>query len=182
MRVFWEHGYHATSTRELTEAMGVNPYSLYAEFGSKEALYEAAIDRYEQIIVQGHFGKLETPTASLEEIRQVLSFFGEAAKREDSNLGCLICNASTELAPTVEGSQASTARFIKRLSKAFTNALNNAADQGRLQDSAPINELANFFATLLMGLFVLMRAQVAPTVQQAAAQQALLRLDQVTRP
>ena len=69
MRLFWAQGFHATSTRELTDAMGVNAYSLYAEFGSKEALYEAALERYEALVVTGHFGKLEADAGSLDDVR-----------------------------------------------------------------------------------------------------------------
>jgi AcrR family transcriptional regulator len=48
MQVFWRKGYEGTSLSDLTTAMGVNPPSLYAAFGSKEALFRKAMDRYEQ--------------------------------------------------------------------------------------------------------------------------------------
>lgn len=46
MEVFWRHGYEGATIAQLTEAMGINPPSLYAAFGSKEALLKAALDRY----------------------------------------------------------------------------------------------------------------------------------------
>jgi AcrR family transcriptional regulator len=48
MQVFWRKGYEGTSLSDLTAAMGVNPPSLYAAFGSKEELFRKAMDRYEQ--------------------------------------------------------------------------------------------------------------------------------------
>src|ERR671919_2716556 len=44
--VFWRNGYEGTSIAELTEAMGINPPSLYAAFGNKENLFRKALDRY----------------------------------------------------------------------------------------------------------------------------------------
>jgi AcrR family transcriptional regulator len=44
--VFWRHGYEGASIAELTQAMGINPPSLYAAFGNKEALFRQALDRY----------------------------------------------------------------------------------------------------------------------------------------
>jgi AcrR family transcriptional regulator len=46
MKLFWEKGYEATSISDLTAAMGIGAPSLYAAFGSKEALYSAALDYY----------------------------------------------------------------------------------------------------------------------------------------
>jgi AcrR family transcriptional regulator len=46
MEVFWRHGYEGATIAQLTEAMGINPPSLYAAFGSKEGLLKAALDRY----------------------------------------------------------------------------------------------------------------------------------------
>lgn len=35
MEVFWRHGYEGATIAQLTDAMGINPPSLYAAFGSK---------------------------------------------------------------------------------------------------------------------------------------------------
>ena len=48
MTVFWRQGYEGASLADLTEAMGINSPSLYACFGSKEGLFKAVLDRYDQ--------------------------------------------------------------------------------------------------------------------------------------
>ena len=48
MPVFWRQGYEGASMADLTEAMGINSPSLYACFGSKEGLFRAVLDRYDQ--------------------------------------------------------------------------------------------------------------------------------------
>ena len=45
-RLFWQKGYAATSISDLTETMGIGSPSLYAAFGSKEALYGEALRYY----------------------------------------------------------------------------------------------------------------------------------------
>jgi AcrR family transcriptional regulator len=47
MQVFWRKGYEGASLADLTSAMGINPPSLYAAFGSKEALFRQTLDRYD---------------------------------------------------------------------------------------------------------------------------------------
>ncbi|GAA0410365.1 TetR/AcrR family transcriptional regulator [Cocleimonas flava] len=46
MRVFWKNGYSGTSLSDLTTELGINKPSLYAAFGNKEKLFEAALERY----------------------------------------------------------------------------------------------------------------------------------------
>ena len=48
MTVFWRHGYEGSSMSDLTAAMGINSPSLYACFGSKEGLFRAVLERYDE--------------------------------------------------------------------------------------------------------------------------------------
>ncbi|HEY0266364.1 MAG TPA: TetR/AcrR family transcriptional regulator [Rhizomicrobium sp.] len=48
MTVFWSQGYEGASLAKLTKAMGINSPSLYACFGSKESLFKAVLERYDQ--------------------------------------------------------------------------------------------------------------------------------------
>jgi TetR/AcrR family transcriptional repressor for divergent bdcA len=45
-RLFHERGYDAVSVADLTKALGINPPSFYAAFGSKAGLYARILDRY----------------------------------------------------------------------------------------------------------------------------------------
>jgi len=178
MHLFWERGYHAASTRDLADAMGINPYSLYAEFGSKEQLYVEAMERYHELTVTKHFGGMEAEGASIDEIEAVLDYFGGGPEVTASKLGCLACNAAVELAPTIEMSRLSTDRYLERVSKAFRNALQNARVEGRLAGDAPIDELAAFMTVIVTGMLVLIRAGSDPVFLRASRSQALERLSQ----
>lgn len=46
MKLFWQHGYEATSLADLVEATGAKAPTLYAEFTNKEGLFRAVLDRY----------------------------------------------------------------------------------------------------------------------------------------
>jgi TetR/AcrR family transcriptional repressor for divergent bdcA len=45
-RLFHEKGYDALSVADLTKALGINPPSFYAAFGSKAGLYARVLERY----------------------------------------------------------------------------------------------------------------------------------------
>jgi AcrR family transcriptional regulator len=44
--LFWRNGYEGTSLSDLTKTIGISPPSFYFAFGSKEALFRRAIERY----------------------------------------------------------------------------------------------------------------------------------------
>jgi len=44
--VFWERGYEGTSLSDLAQAMGIASASIYACFGSKEALFRQVMALY----------------------------------------------------------------------------------------------------------------------------------------
>lgn len=46
MHVFWRNGYEGASLAALTDAMGINPPSLYMAFGNKDGLFRRALDLY----------------------------------------------------------------------------------------------------------------------------------------
>ena len=59
MEMFRDHGFAGTSTQMLTDGLGVNRFSLYAEFGSKQALFDAALQRYDEQVIERSYGPLE---------------------------------------------------------------------------------------------------------------------------
>jgi AcrR family transcriptional regulator len=62
MLLFWERGYEGTSMVDLTQAMGLNPSSIYAAFGDKQALFSLAVKRYVETRAQYATKALEEPT------------------------------------------------------------------------------------------------------------------------
>jgi AcrR family transcriptional regulator len=62
MLLFWERGYEGTSVADLTNAMGLNPSSIYAAFGDKHALFQLAVKRYMNLRAQYAVKALEEPT------------------------------------------------------------------------------------------------------------------------
>ena len=44
--LFWKSGWAGTSMKDLEKGLNIRPGSFYAAFGSKDDLYELALDRY----------------------------------------------------------------------------------------------------------------------------------------
>ena len=177
VEIFRDHGFAGTSAEMLVEGLGVNRYSLYAEFGSKQGLFEAALQRYDAKIVERNFGPLEAPGAGLDEIRALLEFFGMAAESPALGRGCLLCNTAVEFGPDDPGGAGFVQKYFERVSEAFHRALESAYSRGDVRLSVDTRAEAGFFTASVLGLFVMLRAKAPQDVIEDAAQVAIEHLE-----
>ena len=177
MEIFRDFGFAGTSTQMLVEGLGVNRFSLYAEFGNKQKLFEAALNRYDQEIVERNFGPLEASNASIKEIHSLLDFFASAIKGPSAGRGCLLCNTAVEFGPEDPSGKGLVQNYFKRISKAFYKALNNANKKGELHKSVSLKEEADFFTATTLGLFVMIRAKTPKAVLGNATKMTIKHLE-----
>src|SRR5271155_2001096 len=98
VQCFWEHGYEATSVRDLIEKTGITAASLYNAFGDKRALYQKALDRYVEDSIADRIRRCE----ALPPLRAIAVFFEEIVKRsigDSDRKGCMLVNAALDMAP-----------------------------------------------------------------------------------
>ena len=79
IELFRRQGYNGTSTAELVEELGVNRKSMYAEFGSKQGLFEAALARYSEEHLSNTLAPIEAPDAGAAAIRQAFDGYASAS-------------------------------------------------------------------------------------------------------
>ena len=70
VELFRQQGFTGTSTAELVDEVGVNRKSMYAEFGSKQDLFEAALEWYSSKHLSAVLAPIEAPDASADAIRK----------------------------------------------------------------------------------------------------------------
>lgn len=167
MGVFHGRGYKGASTAVLVRALGVNRNSVYAEFGSKEALFAAALGHYEQRVVSQLFGPLEATTASLDDIEALYRLFAESAG-PSAGRGCLMCNTAAELGGTEPNLQTHVEHYFDRIHQAFCNALRGAIRTRQIAAGTDVAAEAWFLTSCCLGIFVGVRAGVATSAAEEA--------------
>ena len=177
MEMFRDHGFAGTSTQMLVEGLGFNRYSIYAEFGDQQALFDAALERYDEQVIGRNFGPLEAPGAGIAEVRALLEFYGSANESPAWGRGCLLCNSAVELGPHDPSGAGFVERYFERLSKAFHAALDNAQRSGDLRISVDPHAEADFFTASVLGLFVMLRAKAPVSAIESAARVAINHLE-----
>ncbi len=177
VELFRRQGFNGTSTAELVAELGVNRKSMYAEFGSKQDLFEASLERYNHKHLSGVLGPLEAEDAGVEAIRQAFAGYASASEGWASGRGCLLCNTAVERGALDPASARFVAAYLDRINRAFLNALQNGRRDGDLDASADVDELAGFLTTSLMGVAASIRAEAPPEQLHATSRVVASVLD-----
>ncbi|WP_186420247.1 TetR/AcrR family transcriptional regulator [Bosea sp. CS1GBMeth4] len=173
LQLFWRHGYEGTSIADLTAAMGVTPPSLYTAFGSKERLYQEALDRYG--MSYGSFVALalaEEPTArqAIERIlREAVAVYSEGPAPR----GCMLASGAVTCAPEHAPVVADLSRRRLATIAGIRTRFDRAVVEGELAPATDTEALAAFYAAIVQGLSIQARDGAGREVLEAIAATAL---------
>lgn len=163
MRVFWSAGYAGASISALGTAMGLQPGSIYAAFGSKGGLFRETLAAYLSGVLVAARKEGDPPRRRIERWFEALV---EGAMG-DGGRGCLLLHAIADLhhheAATVEMVQ----REVERLRAYF------AASLGEARPDLPLATHADRAAMLVAAL-----AGISAWSRSGASRD---RLDGITR-
>jgi AcrR family transcriptional regulator len=174
MRLFWQKGFTATSINDLTQAMGIGSPSLYAAFGSKEALYAEALAHYqkshESIVWDGFFAASSARAA-------VAAFLQDsAAGLSQTPNGCMVTlSAVGAEGHSSLGALVSSARNVTL--ERLKTRLKQGVVTGEIGEEVDIHALARFVQTVQNGMSLLARDGASRADLEAVAETALLGWD-----
>ena len=150
MRVFWTHSFEGASVADLTEAMGINPPSLYAAFGDKEGLFLEAIDRY-QAQWRAACPWVDEPTAEAA-VRQLLLDCAKNYTAEGNPRGCLIMMGVDTSASSAVRVQEALAQKRAQGQERIRRRIEAGIAAGELDEGADASRLAGFFMAVIGGM------------------------------
>ncbi len=179
MELFWQHGFQGTSSRMLSAEIGINPFSLSSEFGSKQGLFEAALAQYLENVTD-IFARLSSPDACLQDIRALFGTYASFARTPAGKRGCFLTNVAIESCPP-DISQPAVDSYLAIISSGFDNCLRLAKAQGALRQDVVVLDEARFFVATVLGFFVLMRSNTQPALLKGAINAANRHLDSLLR-
>lgn len=151
MKVFWERGYDSASLPELTKAMGINAPSLYAAFGSKAKLFSEALSLYVERQAGAIWSRLVDAPTAREGISAVLHASADEFSRRGEPRGCLVVLTGVQGTTDPEVYAELTARRQSTASM-IVQRLQSSVSRGELPADTPVQDVANFYATVQQGM------------------------------
>lgn len=151
-QLFWQKGFHATSTRDLQDVVNMRPGSIYAAFGSKEGLYSESLKDYTVQMKSQIEGFLSNADTILGGLRAFVENVIINTKDCSPSAICMLVKANSEFAEKDSNLYELTidlsAQFERYLTQLFDQAINTGELNGKLTGL----EYARFFQVQFTGL------------------------------
>lgn len=179
MRLFWRQGFAATSISDLTAAMGIGSPSLYAAFGSKEALYAETLRHYGERYEATVWANFAAAPTAREAVAALLMDSAVALTHScgrEEPLGCMVTLSAVgseghaELGALV---RAARARGLGRVEA----RLDRAVAEGEIPASVDVPALARFVLTVQNGMSLQTRDGASREDLEAVARLTMLGWD-----
>ncbi|EME00457.1 MULTISPECIES: TetR/AcrR family transcriptional regulator [Pseudomonadota] len=154
MQVFWTHGYEGTSMLQLVEAMGIGSPSIYAAFGSKEALFREAVGFYIASEAESAWQALERIDDTRQAVRGLLFASIDAFVATDPPRGCLIVLGAAHLGSADDSVRGFLREQRRRFRARLVARLERAVAEGDLRPDSDPAALAECVLTFFAGLAI----------------------------
>ncbi|ARQ02870.1 TetR family transcriptional regulator [Pseudorhodoplanes sinuspersici] len=180
MEVFWAKGYDGAALSDLTAAMGINPPSLYAAFGSKEALFREAVDLYGTIEGNEIWAAIDEAPTARDAVRRFLEATANVFTRPGRPPGCLVVLGA--LHPNDSNENVCRVLKEKRADNIATlrNRLKRAVRDGELPKGVDTLAIATFYVTVQQGMSIQARDGASRETLRAVADSAMAAWDGLT--
>ena len=165
MKVFWKQGFDGTSMKDLELATQLTPGSIYHEFGSKEGMFENALDFYVDKVMLGRVNRYLVKSG--DPVQSIHDFIISSFKDVPSDVkgdACLLVNTATELGKTRPAISVIIRRGFRLIEKALCQQLQFAQSRGEIREGLDCQAGARQLAILMSGLLVASKNQQNVTI------------------
>ena len=177
LKIFWQKGFHATSLKDIEEALDMRPGSIYAAFGSKDGLFQEALDYYARLgltelerILSHH----ESPLLGLAAyVRQL----GGIRDKELPSQACMLVKSLLELGAREQAALKKVEMLLAGMETRFIDCFSAAQQLGELDNALDATRLGRRLQAEVMGLRAFAQRDVDSAAVHALAEDMALSIE-----
>jgi TetR/AcrR family transcriptional repressor of nem operon len=174
---FWQHGYEATSVRDLAARMGISGPSLYNTYGDKHALFVRALERYLDQSTRARIRRFEDELPPKQAIRGFIAEIIDRSVKDRERRGCFLINSALEVAPHDKRLGALIADRLAEIEAFFYRSIKSAQTEGTVPKDRNAKDIARLLLGVLLGIRVLARSNPERDLLEGVARPALALLN-----
>ncbi|MTI01382.1 TetR/AcrR family transcriptional regulator [Roseibium sp. RKSG952] len=147
--IFWRQGWAGTSLKDLERELKLKPGSFYAAFGSKDALYGLALERYAQEGI-ARLKALADKLGPLEALKAQPRLVIEASDAPAK--ACMLAKTYAELQAKDHALAEAAGIHMAEMKACFADLFRRAQEAGDIASDHDPNRLATRYQSDLLGL------------------------------
>jgi AcrR family transcriptional regulator len=173
MEVFWAKGFEGASLTDLTSAMGIASPSLYAAFGSKEALFREALALYTATEGTEIWGAVTRATTAYGAVEGYLMATAREFSRSNKPSGCLVVLSALHASETNEAVRDVVVAKRQQNVQELAQQLARGVATGEIAPTIDLEAVARFYVTVQQGMSIQARDGADRATLEAIARSAL---------
>jgi len=153
LQLFWQKGFHATSLKDLEKALDMRPGSIYAAFGSKDGLFQEALDYYARLAMTELERTLSKyPNSPLTGLAVYLRQLGGIIDKKLPSRACMLVKSLFELGAREQSALQKVEAMLAGMEAQFIDCFTEAQRIGELDSELDSVRLARRLQAEIMGL------------------------------
>lgn len=150
--LFWAKGYGATSLKDLEVALDMRPGSIYAAFGSKQALFGETLHLYADLSEKRFQEMLERGPTRLAALAAHVRSLGCPAQRDAPSRACMLVKTLLETPDDDPVLRRQTEALMRKTEAAFASVYRDAQAACEIGPEADPDRLASRLQAAIFGL------------------------------
>ena len=177
LQLFWQKGFHATSLKDIEQALDMRPGSIYAAFGNKEGLFQEALEYYARLgltelerVLSHH----ETPLLGLAAyIRQL----GGIRDKALPSRACMLVKSLLELGAREQTALTKVEMLLAGMEARFIECFKEAQSVGEMDSELDPVRLGRRLQAEVMGLRAFAQRDIESSTVHALAEDMALSIE-----
>ena len=177
LKLFWQKGFHATSLKDIEGALDMRPGSIYAAFGSKDGLFQEALDYYARSGLNELERVLSKEQSPLLGLAAYLRQLGGIRDKELPSRACMLVKSLLELGAREQAALAKVEMLLIGMETRFIDYFIEAQRLGELDSELDATRLGRRLQAEVMGLRAFAQRDVDSAAVHALAEDMALSIE-----
>ncbi len=170
IKLFWQKGFHATSLKDIEQALDMRPGSIYAAFGNKDGLFQEALDHYAQASLTELERILANHQSPLLGLAAFMRQLGGIRDKDLPSRACMLVKSLLELGAREQSALQKVEKLLAGMESRFAECFVEAQRLGELDTELDPMRLARRLQAEVMGLRAFAQRDVDSAAVQALAE------------
>lgn len=178
LQLFWQKGFHATSLKDLEKALDMRPGSIYAAFGSKDGLFQEALEHYaHKAMVELERTLNNHHSSPLLGLAAYLRLLGGIRDQELPSQACMLVKSLLELGEREHSALHKVEMMLAGMETYFINCFTESQRIGELDRQLDPIRLGRRLQAEVMGLRAFAQRDVDSVAVHGLAEDMALSLE-----